>query len=108
MSPRCLTVYVTVPDAASAESLGRAVVGERLAACANVLPDVVSIYHWEGELRRDKEVVLLLKTREQLYERLAARVTELHAYATPCIVAWPIVHASAAYLAWVVGQTASA
>jgi hypothetical protein len=68
----------------------------------------VSIYHWEGELRRDKEVVLLLKTREQLYERLAARLTELHAYATPCIVAWPIVHASAAYLEWVVGQTASA
>jgi periplasmic divalent cation tolerance protein len=105
MSTGCVSVWVTAADAGSAEALGRAVVEERLAACANVLPGLVSIYRWEGVVQRDAEAGLLLKTREDLAERLAARLAELHDYDVPCIVAWPIAHGSAAYLAWVRAQT---
>ncbi|MHC5209994.1 MAG: divalent-cation tolerance protein CutA [Planctomycetota bacterium] len=107
MSERCVTVYVTVPDASSAEALGRTVVDERLAACANVLPGLVSLYHWEGAVQREQEVALFLKTREALFDRLAARVSELHAYDVPCIVAWPIARGSPGYLDWVRAQTLS-
>jgi periplasmic divalent cation tolerance protein len=105
VSEPCVTVYVTAADTAAAEALGRALVGERLAACANVLPGVVSIYRWEGELRRAAEVALLLKTRAALFERLQQRVKALHDYDVPCVVAWPIVDASQDYLEWVCAET---
>ena len=97
----CITVYVTAPDAALAEALGRALVEERLAACANVLPEVTSVYRWEGAVQRDREAVLLLKTRAELFPALAERVKRLHSYALPCVVAWPIVQGDAGYLAWI-------
>jgi periplasmic divalent cation tolerance protein len=104
-STELITVYVTAADAAEAERLGAALVTERLAACANVLPGMRSIYRWEGAIARDEEAVLLLKTRAALFERLSARVRALHGYELPCVVAWPIVEASADYTAWVTGQT---
>jgi periplasmic divalent cation tolerance protein len=100
-----VTVYVTAADVALAESMGQLVVQERLAACANVLPGLTSIYRWKGKLRREPEVALLLKTREALFDRLAARLTELHDDEVPCIVAWPIACASAAFMNWVREQT---
>jgi periplasmic divalent cation tolerance protein len=101
----CLTVYVTVRDAAAAEELGTVLVRERLAACANVLPGMVSVYEWQGAMQRDTEAVLLLKTRATLFAALQARILSLHAYELPCIVAWPIAAASAEYVAWVRAQT---
>ena len=94
------SVYVTCPDAGVAESIGRALVEESLAACANVVPGLVSIYVWEDALQRDAEVALLLKTRSALFEALAARVAELHPYEVPCVVAWPILAVAAPYGAW--------
>jgi len=101
-----ISVYITAPDAAAAEGLGRALVEERLAACANVLPGAVSLYRWEGAVQREQEAVLLLKTRAELFEALAARARALHTSQLPCVVAWPIVAASADYAAWVRAQTA--
>jgi len=103
----CISVYVTVADAAAAQAMGTVLVRERLAACANILPAVVSIYEWQGVLQRDNEAVLLLKTRADLFEPLAARVKSLHAYELPCVVAWPITAATAEYVAWIHAQTAS-
>jgi len=100
-----VSVYVTCPDAACAEALGRLAVEERLAACANVLPGVLALYRWEGSLQRDEEVALLLKTRRVLFETLAARLQAEHPYALPCIVAWPIAAATAAYAEWVRSST---
>ena len=94
------SVYVTCPDAGVAEGIGRTLVEEGLAACANVVPGLVSLYAWEGALQRDAEVALLLKTRSTLFEALAARVGELHPYEVPCVVAWPIAAVGAPYGAW--------
>jgi periplasmic divalent cation tolerance protein len=100
-----VSVWITCAGADEAEKLGRALVEERLAACANVLPGVTSIYRWEGKLQRDAETGLLLKTRAELFPALEARVRALHGYEVPCIVGWPIEAASEPYARWVREQT---
>ena len=68
-----VTVIMTAPNAETAEELGRTLVSERLAACANVVPNIVSMYWWEGELQRDDEAMVILKTVRQRAEALEAR-----------------------------------
>jgi len=101
----CISVYVTAAARAEAEALGRALVEERLAACANVLDGLTSIYRWEGAVHSDPEAAVLLKTRAALLPRVEARIRELHSYDRPCVVAWPIAGGSADYLAWIAEQT---
>lgn len=102
------SVWITCGTADEAERIGRTLVEERLAACANVQPALTSVYRWEGAIHRDAEAGLLLKTRAELFAALEARVRALHAYEVPCIVAWPIVAASEPYAAWVREQTRGA
>jgi len=97
--------YVTTPGREAALAIANTVVSERLAACANVLPNMTSVYQWQGELRTDDECVLLLKTRRSLTERLSKRVVELHSYECPCVVFVPIVTSNPAYLAWLNAET---
>lgn len=100
-----VSVWITCPTPDAAEALGRTLVEDRLAACANVLPGLVSLYRWEGALQRDAEAGLLLKTRAGLFAALEARVRERHGYQVPCVVAWPVVATSAPYADWVRQQT---
>ncbi len=72
-----------------------------MAACANVLPGVRSIFRWEGKISDEREVLLLLKTRSDLFDRLAETVKRLHTYQVPEIVALPIEFGSPDYLAWI-------
>ena len=98
-------VYATAGDAAEARSIGRAVVGERLAACANVLAGMRSIYWWEGAVQEAVEAVLILKTTTERLGALIARVRELHSYACPCIEALPVADGNPAFLAWIARET---
>jgi periplasmic divalent cation tolerance protein len=100
--------YVTAPSREVALAIGRTVVEERLAACANVLDGTTSLYWWQGTLEEASEAVLILKTRGELLERLAARVTDLHPYECPGVVALPIAAGNRAYLDWIAGETAPA
>lgn len=95
------SVYLTFPDADSAQRIARALVDERLAACVTLLPGATSIYRWQGEVRHDAEVVGFAKTRAALVDRLTHRVNELHPYDTPCVVALSIAAGDAAYLRWI-------
>lgn len=99
------TVYITTPDHDEATRIATALVESGLAACANILGDLTSIYRWEGALRQDREVALLLKTRSDLVDRVIERVLELHSYECPCVVAWPIGNGNAAYLDWIGAET---
>jgi periplasmic divalent cation tolerance protein len=99
-------VLVTAP-ADEAERLGRALVGERLAACVNVVPGVRSIYRWEGEVQADDEVLLVIKTSETRVAELVGRVNELHSYDLPEVLALPAVGGSLAYLEWVTEESRS-
>jgi periplasmic divalent cation tolerance protein len=100
--------YVTAGSRDEALSIGRTVVEERLAACANVLGGMTSLYWWQGALEQADEAVLILKTRAELVERLTARIRELHSYACPCVVALPIAAGNPRYLDWIAGETGPA
>jgi periplasmic divalent cation tolerance protein len=101
-------VYVTTADEAEAERLARAAVEERLAACANILPGMRSLYWWQGKVEAGRETVLILKTRANLVDALTARLKELHSYDTPCIVALPILGGNADFLTWIAAETRGA
>jgi periplasmic divalent cation tolerance protein len=100
-----VSVYIVAADMEEAERIAEALVGERLAACVNILGAVRSVYRWRGAVERAEEVALIAKTVEGLFDSLAARVRALHSYDTPAIVAWPIVAGDAAYLDWIGAET---
>jgi periplasmic divalent cation tolerance protein len=97
--------YVTAGSRDEALSIGRTVVQERLAACANVLDGMTSIYWWQGALEQAGEAALILKTRAELVERLIARIRELHSYECACVVALPIAAGNPDYLDWIARET---
>lgn len=97
--------YVTVGHRAEAETIGRALVEERLAACVNILGPVQSLYRWQGELTQGEEVVLVAKTRRALGEALTERVKALHSYACPCVVFIDLAGGHPAFLDWVRDET---
>lgn len=103
-----VVLYVTCGSRDEALKIGRALVDERLAACANVLAPHTAIYRWQGALQEDAETGLLLKTRRVLVERAAQRIKDLHGYAVPCVVALPIVGGWPDFLAWIDSETLSA
>ena len=105
MAEGLVDVWVNCPDRETAERIAEACVAARLAACANLLAPVSSIYRWKGAVERAEEVPLLLKTRAALFDRLAARVKALHHYEVPSIVATALPQAEAAYAAWLVEET---
>ncbi len=100
-----ITVYITTSDKKEAEKIGGRIVEEKLAACANILPNMHSVYWWKGEIEKSDESVLLLKTREENFEAIEKRVKELHSYENPCIVAFPILKGSREYLEWIKDET---
>jgi len=99
-----VAVLMTAPDIEVAERLGRAAVDERLAACANILPGVTSIYRWEGAVQRDAEVLVLFKTTAEGVDALRKRVVELHPYDVPELIALPVLGGHGPYLDWVRGE----
>jgi periplasmic divalent cation tolerance protein len=102
-----IEVHVTMPDAERATSLARALVDEGLAACVNVVPGVRSIYRWEGKVEESDEVLCLIKSRAEIFERLRRRIAELHPYEVPEILAFAVHDGSPAYLEWVRAATTS-
>ncbi len=100
-----LLVFCTVPTAAQAREIARQLVAEKLAACANVLPGVTSVYVWEEKMEESEETLMLLKTRRERYAALETRLRALHPYEVPEIVAVDIAAGLPACLQWVVGQS---
>ena len=100
-----LVVLVTAPTPERAAEIARALVEERLAACGNVVPGVRSIYRWQGKVEDESEALLVLKTTRARFEALRERVLALHPYQVPEVIALPVEAGSAAYLAWIAGET---
>ena len=93
-------VLVTTPDVDTARRIARALVEERHAACGNVVPGLTSIYRWQGTVQEDAEALLVLKTCADRLSGLAMRVTELHPYDVPEVLALSIDHGNQPYLDW--------
>ena len=93
--------YITTKDKAQAKKIGETVVKEKLAACANIIPAIESIYWWKGKLEKEKEAVLILKTKKSLSKKLIKRVKELHSYTVPCIDMIEIIDGNPDCFKWV-------
>jgi periplasmic divalent cation tolerance protein len=105
---RALLVYTTYPSIVEAERAGRSIVEQRLAACVNILPGMVSHYWWQGAIERGEEVVMIIKTRASLTDRVCAAVKAGHSYTTPAIMVLPIERLEPGYLEWLMAETAAA
>lgn len=100
----CLA-YMTAATVEEAKSIGRALVAERLAACVNVIPGMVSVYRWEGALEEAEEAVLIAKTRVASFDALARRVAEIHPYDTPCAIRLDVAGGLPPFLDWIASET---
>lgn len=102
---RTIVVLVTAASERQADRIGKALVMAELAACANIVPNIRSIFRWAGRVSREREALLIIKSRADLFERVAALVKRLHSYTVPEVIAFPIAYGSADYLAWALKST---
>ena len=104
-----VVIYTTWPDAETAEAFAAEAVAERLAACANILSPMQSIYRWNGAVDRTAETPMVLKTSLACSERLRDLVLSRHPYETPCIIALPVQSegSNPAFLDWIAQETSA-
>jgi periplasmic divalent cation tolerance protein len=95
-----IVVFMTAANGEEATRLADMLVGAHLAACVQILPEMESVYRWQGKIERQSEVLLLAKTTKDKFEELEREVRALHSYDTPEIIAVPIIAASIPYLQW--------
>lgn len=100
-----VTLYTAINDAEAARQLARALLEERLIACANILPAGLSLYRWEGKTVEEPETVMLLKTTERLAPEAMARLVALHGYDTPAVLVWKAAGGHQPYLDWIAAKT---
>ena len=100
-----IVCYITAPNEEEAVKIARVLVEGRLAACANIVKNVRSIYSWKGAIEDDAEVLMIVKTRKALFHELSEKVKEIHSYDVPEVIALPIVDGSADYLTWLRDST---
>jgi len=103
---RCVVVLSTAGSTEQAETIARALVERRLAACVQVVPEACSTFRWEGEVRTESEAVLWIKTRAALASAVGRAIRELHTYEVPEIVVLPIEGGDPEYLAWIAAESA--
>lgn len=96
-----ILVLCTINSIESAKRISRELVGEKLAACVNIIPNLTSIYSWENKIVEDSEFLMLIKTKESLFEELKSRIVQLHEYDVPEIISFDIKDGLDKYLNWI-------
>ncbi|MBI3754496.1 MAG: divalent-cation tolerance protein CutA [Deltaproteobacteria bacterium] len=95
-----ILVLITASSLDEGEKIGSTLVEEGFAACCNIIPEVKSIFKWKGEICREKEVLLLVKSKASLFEDLKKKIKQLHSYEVPEIIAFPIEAGLQDYFKW--------
>lgn len=106
MNVDVVVVLVTASSEEEAARIGRTLVEERLIACANLVGPIRSIYRWQDAVEDAAEHLLVMKARRTDVDRITARVTALHSYDVPEVLALPVSSGAAGYLAWLLESTA--
>ncbi len=101
MAEEALIVFSTFPDVETARRIGTLLVEQKLAACVNLVPQIESIYRWQGAIETGSEVLALIKSTTWKYQLLEAKIRELHPYEVPEIVSIRIESGHAPYLNWI-------
>jgi periplasmic divalent cation tolerance protein len=102
---RAILVYTTFPTFDDAKRTGEALVAAKLAACVNIFPHMLAIFHWEGKLEHAPEVAMIVKTRAGLADTVMAETRKLHPYSTPALLVLPVEGGSSDYLSWIRAET---
>jgi len=105
MDQQFIVIFVTAANRVEAEQIGQFLVEKKLAACCNIVDSIYSIFHWEGKICQDNEVMLMLKTVKKNFDLIVTEVKKLHSYETPEIIALPIIAGSDDYLNWIRKET---
>ncbi len=100
-----IVIYITTCSVNEAKKIGQTLVEEKLVACSNIISPIRSIYSWQGKICDDKEALMMLKTKQELFKQIVIRVEELHSYDVPEIIAIPIIDGSSKYLSWINEET---
>lgn len=100
-----VTLYVTVPNKEEGVRIGHALVKAKLAACANVMDNVTSVFSWQGEIQKESEAILFAKTKSGLVDDATEVIIAHHSYDCPCIVALPIVGGNPEFIDWIRSET---
>ena len=98
---QAVVIFVTTSSPAEARKIGKALVEEKLVACANIIPQIRSIYRWHDQVRDEPESLMVLKTHSGQIQKIIKKVQLLHSYSVPEIIALPVVAGSKEYLGWV-------
>ena len=106
-SGKVLVILVTAVNQEEAVKIGEGMVNAKLAACANILPGIHSIYRWKGKVVKAQEVLLILKSTKLRYRALEKAIKAMHTYETPEIIALPVKDGLNQYIGWVCSQTHS-
>ncbi len=104
MEELCM-VYMTASGYEEARKIADELISMKLAACANIIGDVESIYWWQGEKETSVEAAVLLKTKKSLFPEIEETIKKLHSYSCPCILAYPVAASSKDYAEWIESQT---
>jgi periplasmic divalent cation tolerance protein len=105
MDDDAIVVFLTAANGEEATRLADMLVGAHLAACVQILPEIESVYRWQGNIERSSEVLLLAKTTRGKFDELEREVRALHSYKTPEIIAVPVLIGSGPYLEWLIQAT---
>jgi len=97
-----ILVLITAANESEAKRLAAALIDDRLASCVQILPKIESVYRWEGEIQRETEILLLIKTTANKFDELEVAVRRLHSYEVPEILAVPVAKISEPYFKWLV------
>ncbi|MFY9640348.1 MAG: divalent-cation tolerance protein CutA [Rhodomicrobium sp.] len=100
-----IVIYTTFPGESDARKIGGALVEEKLAACVNIFPGMVSIYRWQDSIETGSETAMLVKTRKDLMEQVLEALTAAHPYSVPALIVFEPQHVAAPYLEWLCNQT---
>ncbi len=103
--PDYTVIFITTGSLDEAEKIGRALVEEKLVACSNIVSPIRSIYRWQGKICDDKEALMILKTKKELFKQIEKRVKALHSYDVPEVISMPIIEGSKEYLSWLNSET---
>jgi len=105
MTTDAIYIYISCGDIKEARKIASYCVTERLAACGNILPAMESVYWWDDDIQSNQEVVLILKTQSDNFEKVEKAVKSLHSYKCPCICAIPITQGYQPYLDWIKNES---
>lgn len=100
-----IVIFCTVPTKDDAKKISNAIVSERLAACVSIVDKVHSVFSWNSELCNENEMLLIIKTRRELFDKIEAVIKALHSYNVPEIIALPVIVGSEDYLGWIAHET---